>query len=134
VPKQIITSQAAPTTGFTDKGTPSPLAQAIRAGNLLFVSGQGPLDPKTREVVSPDIREQTKQTLANLGQVLGAAGLNFAHVVNMRVVLRNTEDFAAFNETFREFMQGEKVTRTCVGATPHRKGVNVEIDCVASFD
>jgi len=134
VPKQIITSQAAPTTGFTDKGTPSPLAQAIRAGNLLFVSGQGPLDPKTREVVSPDIREQTRQTLANLGQVLGAAGLDFTHVVNMRVVLRNTEDFPAFNEAFREFLQGEKVTRTCVGATPHRKGVNVEIDCVASFE
>jgi len=134
VPKQIVTSQAAPTTGFTDKGTPSPLAQAIRAGNLLFVSGQGPLDPKTREVVSPDIREQTRQTLANLKSVLAAAGLDFAHVVNMRVVLRNTEDFAAFNETFREIMQGEKVTRTCIGATPHRKGVNVEIDCVASFD
>jgi 2-iminobutanoate/2-iminopropanoate deaminase len=134
MPKQIVTSQAAPTTGFTDKGTPSPLAQAIRAGNLLFVSGQGPLDSKTREVVSPDIREQTKQTLANLKSVLAAAGLDFRHVVNMRVVLRNTEDFAAFNETFREFLQGEKVTRTCVGATPHRRGVNVEIDCVASFD
>jgi 2-iminobutanoate/2-iminopropanoate deaminase len=134
VPKQIITSPGAPTTGFTDKGAPSPLAQAIRAGNLLFVSGQGPLDPKTREVVSPDIREQTKQTLSNLKSVLAAAGLDFRHVVNMRVVLRNAEDFAAFNETFREFMQGEKVTRTCIGATPHRKGVNVEIDCVASFD
>ena len=134
MPKQIVTSQAAPTTGFTDKGTPSPLAQAIRTGNLLFVSGQGPLDPKTREVVSPDIREQTRQTLANLKSVLAAAGLDFRHVVNMRVVLRNTEDFAAFNETFRELMQGEKVTRTCIGATPHRKGVNVEIDCVASFD
>jgi 2-iminobutanoate/2-iminopropanoate deaminase len=134
VPKQIVTSQAAPTTGFTDKGTPSPLAQAIRAGNLLFVSGQGPLDPKTREVVSSDIHEQTRQTLANLKSVLAAAGLDFRHVVNMRVVLRNTEDFPAFNEAFREFLQGEKVTRTCVGATPHRKGVNVEIDCVASFD
>ena len=134
MPKQIVTSQAAPTTGFTDKGAPSPLAQAIRAGNLLFVSGQGPLDPKTREVVSPDIREQTRQTLSNLKSVLAAGGLDFRHVVNMRVVLRNTEDFAAFNETFREFLQGEKVTRTCVGATPHRKGVNVEIDCVASFD
>jgi 2-iminobutanoate/2-iminopropanoate deaminase len=132
--KQIITSSGAPVTGFTDKGTPSPLAQAIRAGNLLFVSGQGPLDPKTREVVSPDIREQTKQTLSNLRSILAAAGLNFTHVVNMRVVLRNTEDFPAFNETFREFLQGEKVTRTCVGGTPHRKGVNVEIDCVASFD
>jgi 2-iminobutanoate/2-iminopropanoate deaminase len=134
MPKRIITSQSAPTTGFTDKGAPSPLAQAIRAGNLLFVSGQGPLDPKTREVVSADIREQTRQTLTNLKSVLAAAGLGFTHVVNMRVVLRNTEDFPAFNETFRDFLQGEKVTRTCVGATPHRKGVNVEIDCVAAFD
>ena len=132
--KKIIASPDAPVTGFTDKSTPSPLAQAIRAGNLLFVSGQGPLDPKTREVVSPDIREQTKQTLSNIKNVLAAAGLDFSHVVNMRVVLRNTEDFPAFNETFREFLQGEKVTRTCVGAMPHRKGVNVEIDCVASFD
>jgi len=132
--KQIIASPDAPTTGFTDKSKPAPLAQAIRAGNLLFVSGQGPLDPKTREVVSPDIREQTRQTLANLSAVLAAAQLTLANVVNMRVVLRNTEDFPAFNEAFREFMAGEKVTRTCVGATPHRKGVNVEIDCVASFD
>src|SRR5216683_2887704 len=134
VPKQIISSQSAPSTGFTDKGTPSPLAQAIRAGNLLFVSGQGPLDPKTREVVSADIGEQTRRTLTNLKSVLAAAGLDFSHVVNMRVVLRNTEDFPAFNESFRDFLQGEKVTRTCVGATPHRKGVNVEIDCVASFE
>jgi 2-iminobutanoate/2-iminopropanoate deaminase len=132
--KQLIASPDAPTTGFTDKSTPSPLAQAIRAGSLLFVSGQGPLDPKTREVVSPDIREQTKQTLANLRSILRAGGLDFANVVNMRVVLRNTEDFPAFNETFREAMAGEKVTRTCIGGTPHRKGVNVEIDCVASYD
>ncbi len=134
MPKQIITSPDAPTTGFTNQSTPSPLAQAIRAGNLLFVSGQGPLDPKTREVVSPDIREQTRQTLNNLKSVLAAAGLDFRHVVNMRVVLRNIEDFPAFNEAFRDAMAGEKVTRTCIGATPHRKGVNVEIDCVASFD
>jgi len=134
MPKQLISAQGAPTTGFTDKGTPSPLAQAIRAGNLLFVSGQGPLDAKTREVVSADIREQTRQTLTNLKNVLAAAGLDFSHVVNMRVVLRNVEDFPAFNEAFRDFLQGEKVTRTCVGATPHRKGVNVEIDCVASFE
>jgi 2-iminobutanoate/2-iminopropanoate deaminase len=134
MPKRIIASPGAPTTGFTDKGTPSPLAQAIRAGNLLFVSGQGPLDPKTREVVGADIGGQTRQTLANLKSVLAAAGLDFSHVVNMRVVLRNPEDFPAFNEAFRDFLQGEKVTRTCIGATPHRKGVNVEIDCVASFE
>ena len=134
MPKQIITSPNAPVTGFTDKGTPSPLAQAIRAGDLLFVSGQGPLDPKTREVVSTDIREQTRQTLANLANILSVAGLSMTNVVNMRVVLRNTEDFPAFNESFREFLAGEKVTRTCIGGTPHRKGVNVEIDCIASFE
>ncbi len=134
MPKQIIASPDAPVTGFTDKGTPSPLAQAIRTGNLLFVSGQGPLDPKTREVVSADIREQTRRTLANLTSILAAAGLSMANVVNMRVVLRHTEDFPAFNDTFREFLAGEKVTRTCIGGSPHRKGVNVEIDCIASFD
>ena len=88
MPKQIITSPDAPVTGFTDKATPSPLAQAIRAGSLLFVSGQGPLDPKTREVVSVDIREQTRQTLTNLKNILATAGLDFRHVVNMRVVLQ----------------------------------------------
>ncbi len=134
MPKQIITSGSAPTTGFTDQSTPSPLAQAIHFGNMLFVSGQGPLDPETREVVSDDIGAQTIQTLTNLTGVLDAAGATMKNVVNMRVCLRDTADFAAFNETFREFMQGEKVTRTCIGGTPHRTGVNVEIDCVAMFD
>ena len=134
MPKQIITSSSAPTTGFTDKSAPSPLAQAIRFGNMLFVSGQGPLDPATREVIADDIRAQARQTLKNLEGVLAAAGATFANVVNMRVTLRDAADFPAFNETFREFMQGEKVTRTCVGGTPHRKGVNVEIDCIAMYD
>lgn len=131
MPKILVHSDAAPTTGFTNQGTPSPLAQAIRAGDFLYLSGQGPLDPKTREVVSDDIQVQTRQTLSNLRSVLEAGGASFAQVVNMRVCLRNTTDFAAFNEAFREFMQGEKVTRTCIGGTPHRAGVLVEIDCVA---
>ena len=96
MPKILVQSAKAPVTGFTDASAPSPLAQAIRAGDFLYVSGQGPLDP-----------------------------------VTMRVCLRNTTDFPAFNETFRDFMQVEKVTRTCTGGTPHRAGVNVEIDCVA---
>ena len=101
---------------------------------MLFVSGQGPLNPTTREVVSTDIQEQTRQTLSNLQNVLDAAGATFVNVVNMRVCLRNTEDFPKFNEAFTAFMQGEKVTRTCIGGTPHRAGVNVEIDCIAMFD
>ncbi len=131
MPKILVQSANAPVTGFTDAGTPSPLAQAIRAGDFLYVSGQGPLDPATREVVAGDIGAQTRQTLSNLLGILEAGGATLAQVVNMRVCLRNTADFPAFNEAFREFMQGEKVTRTCIGGTPHRAGVNVEIDCVA---
>ena len=134
MPKQIVTSQSAPTTGFTAGQAPSPLAQAIRFGNMLFVSGQGPLDPATRTVVEGGIEVQTKRTLDNLMSVLEAAGATTANVVNMRVTLRNTADFPLFNETFRDYMAGEKVTRTCVGGTPHRAGVNVEIDCIAMFD
>ena len=131
MPKILVQSAAAPVTGFTDKSAPSPLAQAIRAGDFLYVSGQGPLEPETKEVVSADIREQTRQTLKNVVAILNAGGATLANVVNMRVYLRNTADFPAFNATFREFMAGEKVTRTCTGGTPHRAGVNVEIDCVA---
>ncbi len=133
MPKFLVSSTQAPVTGFTDKGVPSPLAQAIRAGDFLSESGQGPLDPVTREVVAGNIAAQTRQTLTNLCNVLAAGGATMANVVNMRVCLRDTADFAAFNEAFREFMDGEKVTRTCIGGTPHRKGVNVEIDCVAFF-
>ena len=134
MPKEIITSASAPTTGFSDKTTPSPLAQAVRFGNMLFVSGQGALDPRTREVVDGNIEAQTRQTLANLESILATAGATMANVVNMRVCLRDTADFQRFNVAFTEFMKGEKVTRTCIGGTPHRAGVNVEIDCVAMFD
>lgn len=134
MPKRIITSSRAPTTGFTEKAKAPPIAQAIRFGAMLFVSGQGPLDPATKEVIPGDIEAQTRQTLGNLKNVLAEAGAGFANVVNMRVVLRDVADFPRFNEVFREFLAGEKVTRTCVGGTPHRKGVNVEIDCIAMFD
>jgi len=129
--KQIIQSTKAPTTGFTDKAKAPPIVQAIKAGPFLYVSGQGPLDPDTKEVVQGDIETQTRRTMQNLIAVLEAGGATLAHVVNMRVCLRHVEDFPRFNETFREMMAGEKTTRTCIGGTPHRKGVNVEIDCVA---
>ena len=134
MPKQIITSSSAPTTGFTPGQAVSPLAQAIRFGNMLFVSGQGALDPATSTVVQGDIAVQTKQTLDNLMKILEAAGATTKNIVNMRVCLRDVGDFPKFNETFKEYMAGEKVTRTCIGGTPHRTGINVEIDCVAMFD
>ena len=134
MPKQVITSAKAPTTGFTPGQSVSPLAQAIRHGNMLFLSGQGSLDPSTGEVVPGDIEAQTRQTLDNLMITLEAAGATSKNIVNMRVILRNVADFPRFNETFREYFAGEKVTRTCFGGVLHRAGIDIEIDCVAMFD
>ena len=134
MPKQVITSSKAPTTGFTPGQAVSPLAQAIRYGNMLFLSGQGSLDPSTCEVVTGDIEAQTRQTLDNLMIILGDAGATSKNIVNMRVILRDVADFPRFNETFREYFAGEKVTRTCFGGVLHRAGIDIEIDCVAMFD
>ena len=134
MPKEVITSAKAPTTGFTPGQPVSPLAQAIRYGNMLFLSGQGSLDPSTGEVVPGDIEAQTRQTLDNLMIILEAAGATSKNIVNMRVILRDVADFPRFNETFREYFAGEKVTRTCFGGVLHRAGIDIEIDCVAMFD
>src|SRR6476661_6954711 len=114
MPKQIVTSSQAPTTGFTPGQAVSPLAQAIRFGNMLFVSGQGSLDPTTGVVVEGDIDVQTCRTLDNLMIILEAAGATAKNIVNMRVILRDVADFPRFNETFRAYFAGEKVTRTCL--------------------
>lgn len=134
MPKNVVTSSNAPVTGFTDQSTPSPIAQAIRFGDMLFVSGQGPLDPATKQVVEGNIEVQSLRTLSNLRSVLEAAGPDFSNVVNMRVILRDAQDFNKFNEVFRREIGAERVTRTCVGGTPHRHKVNVVIDCIAMFD
>lgn len=101
---------------------------------MLFLSGQGSLDPSTGEVVPGDIEAQTRQTLDNLMSILEAAGATSENIVNMRVILRDVADFPRFNETFREYFAGEKVTRTCIGGVLHRAGIDIEIDCVAMFD
>ena len=131
MPKILIHSEQAPVTGFTDKTKPSPLAQAIRAGDMLYVSGQGPLNPATREVVSDDIAEQTRVTLDNVRAVLEAGGTAIANVVRVGVYLRNMDDFPVFNRVFKEYFQGVQPARTTVEAAPPRKGVNVEIDAIA---
>lgn len=134
MPKHLIASSEAPVSGITPGQSTSPLAQAIRYGNMLFVSGLGSVDPDTGQVIDGDIGLQTRQALDNLMSVLNAAGATAANIVNMRVILRDVADFPRFNETFRTYLAGEKVTRTCFGGIPNRAGINVQIDCVAMFD
>lgn len=127
---EVVFTQSAPKTGFSE-GTESPIAQGVKCGGFLFVSGQGPLDPVTKAVVSDDIAEQTRATLDNVRAVLEAGGTGIAHVVRVGVYLRNMEDFPAFNRVFKEYFKGVQPARTTVEAAPPRKGVNVEIDAIA---
>ena len=132
--KQIISLSYAPTVGVTPGQIVSPLGQAIRFGKMLFVSGQGAVDPANGAVVKGDIATQTIMTLDNVTSVLEAAGATLKNVVNMRVNLRDIADFPRFNEIFCEYLEGENITWTCIGDVPNRSGVNVQIDCIAMFD
>jgi len=108
-----------------------PYSQAIVENGFVFVSGQGPLHPATKQVVSDDIEQQTRVTLDNVARVLEAAGTSLANVVKVGVFLRDMKDFDAFNRVFRDYFKGVQPARTTVEASAPRKGVNVEIDAIA---
>jgi len=127
---EVVYTKSAPKTGFSE-GTESPIAQGVKCGQFLFVSGQGPLDPATKEIVSPDLAEQTRVTLDNVKAVLEAGGTAIEHVVKVGVFLRSMDDFPVFNRVFKEYFKGVQPARTTVEASAPRKGVNVEIDCIA---
>ena len=104
-------------------------SQAIRAGNFVFVSGQGPLDPKTGEVVGSTIEEQTARTLDNVAAILDATGATLGDVVKSTVHLSSMELFDGFNEVYASYFPDPKPARTTVGS--ELLGIMVEIDVVA---
>lgn len=108
-----------------------PYSQAIRAGDLLFLSGQIPLDPVSGEVVPGGIEAQTRQVMANLGAVLAAAGLGFDHLVKTTIYLADLGDFITVNGIYGECFGGVPPARATVQVTALPKGVLVEIDGIA---
>jgi 2-iminobutanoate/2-iminopropanoate deaminase len=102
---------------------------AVRAGNLVFVSGQVPRDTRTGEVIGTDVREQTRAVLENTRRVLEAAGAALADVVAVTAYLARVEDWDAFNEVYRATFQPPYPTRTTVGVD--LRGVLVEISVIA---
>jgi 2-iminobutanoate/2-iminopropanoate deaminase len=111
-----------------------PYSQAIRIGNLLFTSGQIPLDPSTGALVAGGIHEQTTQVLKNLAAVLAEAGLDMAHVVKTTVFLKNMADFAAMNEIYAQYLAPEGVVppaRSTVEVARLPKDALVEIELIA---
>ena len=107
-----------------------PYSQAIVTGNLVFTSGQIPLDPETGVLVGKDIREQTGRVCKNLSAVLTAAGSSLEKAVKTVCYLSNMEDFAAFNEVYATFFTG-KPARSCVAVKTLPKGALVEVEVIA---
>ncbi|HXH69540.1 MAG TPA: RidA family protein [Pyrinomonadaceae bacterium] len=112
-------------------GAIGPYSQAVKAGNLIFCSGQIPLDPQTGEFVSEDVAEQTRQVLKNLSAVLEAAKTSLNNVVKTTVFLADMNDFAQMNEVYAEFFSENKPARATVQAARLPRDARVEIECIA---
>jgi len=109
-----------------------PYSQAIQVGNLLFCSGQIPLDPASGEVVAGGVREQAERVMANIAAVLTAAGAGFDDVVKTTVFLVDMNDFAVVNEVYGRCFPGHKPARSTVAVQGLPRGVLVEIEVIAS--
>lgn len=122
--KEIISTENAP-------GAIGPYSQAIKAGGMIFCSGQIPIDPATGNFVSDVVSEQTEQVLKNLGEVLTAAGASLNDVVKTTVFLADMNDFAEMNEVYGRFFSENKPARATVQAARLPRDAKVEIECIA---
>ena len=120
---EIIHTEKAP-------GAIGPYSQAMQCGNLIFTSGQIPIDPATGNVEAADITAQTHQVCQNLQAVLEAAGSGLPHVVKTTCFLSDMADFAAFNQVYATYFTS-KPTRSCVAVKTLPKNVLVEVEAIA---
>lgn len=110
-----------------------PYSQGVELGNLVFVSGQLPIDPATGVFASDDIQGQTRQSLTNLSKILEEAGLTLGHVLKTTVFIQHMDDFAKMNEIYAEFFTGDVLpARSAVEVAKLPKGALVEIEAIAS--
>ena len=107
-----------------------PYSQAMKVGNLLFTSGQIPIDPATGEFAGSTIEEQAHQSCKNVGEILKAAGSSFDKVVKTVCFVANIADFAAFNEVYAQYFTS-KPARSCVAVKDLPKGALVEVEAIA---
>jgi 2-iminobutanoate/2-iminopropanoate deaminase len=108
-----------------------PYSAALRAGDLLFVSGQVPVDPASGAMVEGDIAAQTRRVLENVGVLLRAAGLSYANVVRTTVFLADMNDFKAMNEVYSTFFVEPYPARSTVQAARLPRDARIEIDAIA---
>lgn len=122
--KQVIYTEKAPK-------AIGPYSQAIKAGNMVFTSGQLAIDPQTGEFVKDDIKKEARQALENLKAVLEEAGASLNDVVKVTVFIKDMNQFSQINEVYGEYFSEHKPARSCVEVARLPKDGNVEIEAVA---
>jgi 2-iminobutanoate/2-iminopropanoate deaminase len=119
---------------ITDRGPKpiGPYSQAIKAGGLVYLSGQVALDPKSGELVGADIHQQTERVIENIKGILEAAGVNLHHVLKTTVFLKDMNDFAAMNEVYGRYFTAAPPARSTVQVSRLPKDALVEIEVIAA--
>lgn len=117
----------------TDKAPKAvgPYSQAVWANDLLFISGQIPVNPETGKFISDDIKEQTEQVFKNLGAILKEAGLGFENIVKAIVYLEDMDDFSAMNEIYTSYFEKDYPARAAFQVVKLPLGAKVEIEAIA---
>ncbi|MDQ3118902.1 MAG: RidA family protein [Verrucomicrobiota bacterium] len=123
--KKIVSTTEAP-------AAVGPYSQAVRIGPLLFTAGQIPLDPKSGQIVSEDVAEQTRRVLDNLTAVLKAESMDFSNIVKTTVFMTNLGDFQTMNEIYASYFKDQPPARSTVQVTALPKGAQVEIEVIAA--
>ena len=121
--KEIISTKSAPQ-------AIGPYSQAVKAGNLMFISGQIPLDPKTGDLVSQSIEDQAKQVLENVKSICEAAGCSLDDIVKISIFLTDLSNFAVVNDMMKEYFSEPYPARATVEVSGLPLGVNVEIEAI----
>lgn len=111
-----------------------PYSQAVQFNNLLFISGQIPIEPKSGEIVKGNIKEQTKQILENLNGILTAGGSSLNNVLRTTIFLTNLEDYADVNEMYTQFFDKSMPARSTVQVSRLPMDVQIEIDAIAGIN
>ena len=125
--KQVIYSANAP-------DPIGPYSQAIKAGNMLFVSGQIAIQRSTGKILTGSVEEETRQVMANLQDILVAAGMDFSNIVKTTIFLKDMNSFPKVNEIYGTYFQQSPPARETVEVSRLPKDVNVEISCIAVFN
>jgi reactive intermediate/imine deaminase len=124
--KQIISTQSAP-------AAIGVYSQAVRVGNTIWVSGQIPLDPKTKEMVQGDVEAQVRQVFENLKAIVVAAGASFDDVVKATVFLVDLSHFGLVNKVMAEYFREPYPARAAVGVAALPRGAQVEVECIVAL-